>query len=568
MQPIPDIVANTISLPLIPSLDPGSMTESPILKGFASQLEPIPEAFRACFAPASHFLQEWREYFIALEGVDQIRLNSGVVLSPLVHHGNTSTFRIRIENNLGLSCFQPLVGGCPLGIPFWVEVLSFKFPTPQKHLDFCQTLIFELFSRAAQLPFTFSDRTQRGVAESIQPPSPIFSYHFLVHSVETFRTAIEIVQAYPCRRLCDRAYQVPLHEASQVDGDVVSSILQAPETWVASQGFVFSPGMQILGVNYAPQKVWQRLPEETFDTPENRFVLHFLRQVLTALELLPSRSWWKCVQGLAEAQALDELAALLRQSLSNPMFDEVGEMHFIPFHSRVLQRQEGYRDLLHLWQQFHSARSPLFERWEQAIDLRAVHQLYEMWAFFALIGEIEKQSCLSRLHAHWSDENGIEYGASAEFSDGSRLLYNQTFHPSRASRSYSMELRPDFVWIGRGRQVVLDAKFSMQVGEEKLVIAINGEETVIREEHPVRETLYKMHTYRDALLGTRAALVVYPGDQPVFMPTHGKRIYEFTLQDVLNGDAGDVPDEIQWDGIGAICLKPGKSTKDQTTPTK
>jgi hypothetical protein len=52
------------------------------------------------------------------------------------------------------------------------------------------------------------------------------------------------------------------------------------------------------------------------------------------------------------------------------------------------------------------------------------------------------------------------------------------------------------------------------------------------------------------------------------MPTHGKRIYEFTLQDVLNGDAGDVPDEIQWDGIGAICLKPGKSTKDQTTPTK
>jgi hypothetical protein len=46
MQPIPDIAANTISLPLIPSLDPVSMTESPILKGFASQFEPIPEAFR------------------------------------------------------------------------------------------------------------------------------------------------------------------------------------------------------------------------------------------------------------------------------------------------------------------------------------------------------------------------------------------------------------------------------------------------------------------------------------------------------------------------------------------
>jgi predicted component of viral defense system (DUF524 family) len=534
------------------------MTESLILKDFASQLEAIPEEFRDCFAPASHFLQEWREYFTALEGVDQIRLNAGVVLSPLVQHGGTSTFRIRIENSLGLSCFQPLVGGRPLGPPFWVEVLSFKFPTPQKHLDFCQTLISELFSRAAKLPFSFSDQTQRGVAESTQPPSPVFTYHFLVHSVETFRGAVEIVQAFPCRRLHDRAHQVPLHEASQVDGDVVSSILQAPETWVASQDFVFAPAMQIEGANYAPQKVWQWLPEETFDTPENRFVLHFLRQVLAALEILPASGWWKSVEGLAEAQALDELAALLRQSLSHSMFDEVGEMLLVPFHSQVLQRQEGYRELLHLWQQFHTARSPLFERWEQAVDLRAVHQLYEMWAFFALIGEVEKQSSLTRLRAHWSDENGIEYGASAEFSDGSILLYNQTFHPNRTTRSYSMELRPDFIWISQGRQVVLDAKFSMQVGEEKLVIAINGEETLVREEHPVRETLYKMHTYRDALVGTHAALVVYPGDRPVFMPTQGKRVYEFTLLDVLNGNARNVPDEIQWNGIGAISLKPGR----------
>lgn len=540
------------------------MPEHLTLASFAQQLEPIPDEFRLIFAPASHFLQEWREYLVTLEGAEQLRLNAGIPQAPLVRHGNAATFRVRIENNLGLTCLQPLAGGQPLGEPLWVEVLTFKFPTPQSHLDFCQTLIADLFQRATHLPFDFTNQTQRGVSESLRPPSPIFTYHFLVHSLAAFRAALETVLAHPCRLLHERAAQVLLHEASQVDGDVISSILQAPETWIASRDFVFSPAMQVNGLHYAPQKVWQGLPEETFDTPENRFVLHFLRQVLTALDTLPLRSWWKHVQELEEARALAELAALLRQTLSHPVFTEVGELHSIPFHSQVLLRREGYRDLMRLWQQFHTARSPLFERWEQAVDLRAIYQLYELWAFFALIGEIEEQTQLSRLSAPWSDENGLEHGARADFEDGSLLLYNQTFHPRRPTRSYSMELRPDFVWTGRGRQVVLDAKFSMQVGEEKLVVAIDGEEILIREEHPVRETLYKMHTYRDALIGTQAALVVYPGSQPVFMPTQGKRIHNFTLHDILAGHTHDQQDKIHLDGIGAICLKPG--TKPNSRP--
>lgn len=534
------------------------MIDSTPLNALAQNLQLIPNEFRESLFPATHFLQEWREYIVTLEGADQLRLNANEPLSPLVRQENASTFRLRLENNLGLTCLQPLAGGKPLGEALWMEVLSFKFPTPEAHLDFCQTLITDLFARAARLPFSFTDRTQRGVAESVQPPSPIFTYHFLVHSLAAFRSALEIVLAQPYRLLHDRAEQVLLHEASQVDGDVITSILQSPETWLPSGHFALAPAMQVNGVRYAPEKVWQWLPEETFDTPENRFILHFLRQVLTALETLPSRSWWKYVQGLEEARALGELAALLRQAVSHPMFDEVGELHAIPFHSQVLMRREGYRDLMLLWQQFHTARSPLFDRWEQAIDLRGIHWLYELWVFFQLIQLIGETNPLEKLEIGGSDEQGLNYDSRAIFSGGGVLRYNQTFHPRYSHRSYSMVLRPDYVWVCGGRQVVLDAKFSLRVSEIELENDIEGETTALREEHPVREDLYKMHTYRDALVGTQAAVIVYPGNKPVFMPTQGKRVHDFTLPEVLTGNYERPQEKIQLDGIGAICLKPGR----------
>ena len=533
------------------------MSAFPLLTAFDPPIKLIPEEFRQSLFPATHLLEEWREYYVTIPVADQLRINSGEPLTPVVCHADGNSFRLRIENNLGLTCLQALAGGKLVGEPFWVEVISFKFPTPQVHLDFCQALIGELFEKAAHLPFSFSDRTQRGVAEALRPPTPIFTYHFLIHSLARLESAIEIVLAQPYRVLHDRAELVLLHEASQVDGEVILSILQTPENWTPSPGFSFSPAMQVDGTRYAPRTVWQRLPDETFNNPENRFVLHFLRQLLTAIELLPAESWWRHVQGLDEARSLQELATLLRQAVSHPMFDEVSDLHSIPFNSQVLMRREGYRDLMQLWQQFHAARSPLFDRWQQAIDLRAIYQLYELWTFFALIAEIEQFTPLTQLHIGWTDENGVEHESRADFRDG-RLLYNQTFRPGWSRRSYSMELRPDFVWIGFGRQVVLDAKFSIQISEYELGSGIDGEAQVVREEHPVRETLYKMHTYRDALVGTQAAVVLYPGNKTVFMPVQGKRVYDFALQEVLTGKYERLQDKIQLDGIGAICLKPGR----------
>jgi len=505
-----------------------------------------------CLYPATYFVRERQEYIFELdEGADGLTLN-GKPCETLV--ANSRYYRICIIHALGLVCLQQTRAGRPFGDPIWIEVYSYKFETPRTHFDFYTTIVRDLFQQAASLPFSFENLTQRGVAESPRLPTLLFTYHFLAQNLENFQAAIAIILADPHRLLCDFPHQVRLHEVNEVDGDVILSILHTPETWAPADParLAIASALQVDGRGYAPTRVWQRLPEETFDTQENRFILFFLRQVLTAAEAMPHAVWWEMVRDHPRSKRILELAALLRETVTHPMFVEVGELHHIPYNSQVLMRREGYRDAFRLWQQFHSAAHPLFDRWQQAMDVRNMHQLYEIWVFFKLAGLIG--GC-NRMEPVITDVDGLEYGETlARFENGGCLYYNRRFHPNHTNfHSYSMVLRPDYAWVGvDGTLVILDAKFSMQVEETGLAgdAVIDGEDDPPQENRvgtPVREDLYKMHTYRDALTRSVAAVILYPGDVQVFMPNSGNRISNVPIDSLLSG---------KLEGIGAIPLKP------------
>jgi uncharacterized protein len=503
------------------------------------------------FSPATYFVQERKEYSFTLDEEANGLLINGSICRPIIT--GKPYYRICITHGLGLTCLQPTKEGKTHGEPVWVEAYSYKYETPEKHYRFYAAITADLFKKAGNLPFSFEAITQRGVIESAQPPTPLFTYYFLMRNLPVFQAAIETVLADPHRLLRDFPEQVLLHEVKEVDGDVILSILQSPETWteVKTTGPTIAEALQVDGRRYAPTHVWQHLPEETFDTRENRFILHFLKQVLIQSEAMPRQTWWHLVEKLAESKAIIEMTSLLRETMAHPMFDEVGELHLIPFNSQVLMRREGYRDLFDLWHTFHTSAQPLFDKWQHAIDVRNMHHLYEIWVFFELINEIG--GC-QKITAHSSDEFGLENEhTSAVFENGGVLYYNKTFHPNWLTfRSYSMVFRPDYVWVRPDQsKVVLDAKFSMWIEEKELMseaeIEVEDDTVqVTREARPVREDLNKMHTYRDALVGTLAAVVLYPGTVSMFMPLSGKR-KQINLQELLFG---------ALEGIGAIPIKP------------
>lgn len=496
--------------------------------------EPIPPERQAHFAPAIGCLYEWQDYWIEYPGADDLQAGTESCLSP-----RPGLFVIRFENQLGLTALQPFADGRPLSPPCYVEVISPKLPSPTAHLRFYRALLDDLFARAARLPFTFSGPTARSVLEALRPPTPIFVLHFLYCFAFNLADALSIIQAAPHRKLRDFPDLVPLTEVVEADADVLLSIVRSPERWEPARGFALTQRLN----DHAPTRVWQRRPEETTDTPENRFVRHFLQQLLTAAEALPAQRWWANVPSPRQV-AVREIAALLQHAIAQPPLADVGPMHRLPLSSQVLLRRDGYCEMLDLWQRFQQACRPLFTPLQQALEVRDITALYEIWCFFRLATEIQDTLQVEPvLHLMISDEYGLKWGAEAQFGRSRRLLYNRGYQrPS----SYSISLRPDFTWMIESEpQVVLDAKFRL----EWLVAA--DEEASDEEDNAAsatvkREDLYKMHTYRDAL-GIRAAVAIYPGDQTMFYDVRHGCYDALTLDTLLNGD---------FSGVGALPLKP------------
>ena len=83
------------------------------------------------------------------------------------------------------------------------------------------------------------------------------------------------------------------------------------------------------------------------------------------------------------------------------------------------------------------------------------------------------------------------------------LLYNRTFNRSKYNdyTSYSVDLRPDYSLIiheGNERHIIhFDAKYKLNIEDESFK----------------NQDIVKMHAYKDAILDTVGAYVLYPGEK-------------------------------------------------------
>lgn len=445
-------------------------------------------------------------------------------------------FQIQFRNQLGLARIQPYFEHSPVGTAVVVEVISPRFAGAAGHFRFYKALLDELFSFSARLPFSINTNTSRGVEPAASLPSPLFTFHFFRQQDEALRAALAAVRARPHRTPADQPLYVPLGEASDVDAEVILSLAEGGGEWTRAPGLALAQRMG----GFAPAQVLQRLPDETLDNPENRFVSHFVREMIGAAGRLQGESWWPRVPPDQQRQVRD-LGGFLAEVHASSLFRGLGPMQTLPV-GGLLER-DSYRPLLKLWNAFTTARQPLFGRLESAIDVRDIALLYEIWVFFRLVEEIGSLVGLPtegrELSLSLSDSSGLRWGAGADFGTSGSLIYNVAFgHDAGSYGSYSVPLRPDFTWMVNGRaEVVLDAKFRMDrptPGEN------NGEAGALQAD------IHKMHAYRDAL-GIRAAVALYPGTVSLFYHRDGRIDHGVKIPQLLRENL---------EGVGMIPLRP------------
>jgi len=539
--------------------------------GLSMCSDPVRERCRECgVAIADVFVEEWKELYVRIEGADATRVRFGSIeASP-----RRGEWRFVIRNYLGKSAIRVTLPDGRTIVTDPVEVVSRKTPleSPEDPLfypRFLRTLLNDLVRVLTTLPFERAAPTAWPTEAAAAMPSPLFVLHVLSQNADVIRTALQTVLQNPHRRLISEDRWVRLHEAAAVDADTVLAMVRYPEHLQRSDIVRVSRHLR----GFVPERVFERRVTETLDTPENRFIRHFVDTLLFWCDELQRIGLVSGSDTRDGAKTLANLRDFARFVRTASLFADVGEMGHFPASSQVLLKRDGYRECLQVYRLLHLARVPFFERLQDAVDNRRVDVLYESWCFFRL-SEMLAQALggdKPRFVGEWSTETGgLRYGLRACLPQGYELIYNRTF-PSKARvgpreetgpSSYSIPLRPDFSLMRNGRLVVvLDAKFRFDTKGIQPYPEQNTEPSDVWEafqeidrpeavERLVSHVdLYKMHAYRDAL-GCRVAVALYPGTQHVFYRTDKTELRSFSLKDLVLES---------FEGIGAIPLVPGRS---------
>ena len=263
-----------------------------------------------------------------------------------------------------------------------------------------------------------------------------------------------------------------------------------------------------------PEELYNNIPltvneakyEDTIDVAENRFYKYFLELISDLIDDLLTK--------INEGYAYDKLKVYkqeLNYYLSQRYFKEISRLDHIHLNSQVLQKKEGYRDVLSYYLMFEFGFKI---NWKKLSDKfkgheKKVYELYEYWGYFKLI-EIMQDLCDCKVN--FEDIFTIsDDGMSIELREGIiknfnykgveiDLLYNKTFKKTdKDYNSYSVKLRPDYTLkvnvIDEDYFIHFDAKYKMYVDSDKFK----------------NEDIVKMHAYKDAIPNTIGAYVIYPG---------------------------------------------------------
>lgn len=373
---------------------------------------------------------------------------------------------------------------------------------------------------------------------------------------EAFQQSVQRILSLPNTCWREEVLQVDVHRARRLSRSAVRQLARGSRRVALPEGHP----LRMAGVlDSVPERIGVVDKRDTVDTPENRFVKYALGMFLQTLEELHTRlevSGGKGYPGLLAES--DELIEGLEEVLSHAVFKEVSLPEVLPLNSPVLQRKEGYRQVLRAWMLFELAARL---SWEGGDDVylggkRDAAALYEYWVFFRLLDLVAELFELDRpLVEDLIQPDGLvlrlkagkQLAVHGRYRGAGRELrvefsYNRTFSRDPAypaGGSWTRRMRPDYtltLWPSdfsqaeaERQELITHVHFDAKYKVDRLVDLFGREEELSDEEESgalrsgtyKRADLLKMHAYRDAIRRSAGAYVLYPGADAGAEPFRG-----------------------------------------------
>lgn len=330
----------------------------------------------------------------------------------------------------------------------------------------------------------------------------------------------------------------------------------------------------IFGISSLPQRITSIHKTDSVDTPENRFVKYVLEVFLKfCVDINNTAKKYSYKQLATES---DTLILSLENHLHHSIFKDISQPLTLKLNNPVLQRKEGYREVLRTWLMFDLAAKLI---WSGGDDIykggkKDIATLYEYWLFFKLLELFEtlfdlKAEDINELIVPTKDglnltlKQGKHTALFGIYDSGTRKLnirfnYNRSFGGTKEyphSGSWTTTLRPDYtlsIWprgISENEaetqelivHIHFDAKYKVanlnNLLEQKSESELDDEKIAHKKGIYKNADLLKMHAYKDAIRRTGGAYVLYPG---------GENIEKRGFHEIIPG-------------LGAFPVKPSKT---------
>lgn len=382
-----------------------------------------------------------------------------------------------------------------------------------------------------------------------EDPKTLYQQFSFVKSIinsNEFNEAIQRILSNPITRWLRTEEELDIRKLERVNYSIIRQIVTKPNRILLPEDHNLKEFM-----NTVPLRISNVIKNDTTDNIENQFI----KYVLTVFNNFSSDVCERMNVNNREYREALYLQECLNNYLDHPLFKNMSQLYSLPLNNPVLQRKEGYREILRIWLLFDLAAKLIWKGGDDVYSAgkRDIAQLYEFWIFFKLLNllslifkldpkDIEKLIEPTAEGLDISIRSGKFVALEGIYDHDPRRLnikfcYNRTFSGEKQypeSGSWALSMRPDYtlsIWPidfseeeAEKQELIIhihfDAKYRVnnledifgkdaQLFEE---IEDTGRLEELKISHK-REDLLKMHAYKDAIRRTAGAYVLYPGTE-------------------------------------------------------
>jgi predicted component of viral defense system (DUF524 family) len=496
------------------------------------------------------FYQIIEGYFYDYEfSIESYRFLPSIVVHPHSRKGYIGTISPNIY--VGTLCLPIFFKEAEIG-EVRIEVQSIKTGYRDDYRDMLEYITVKCTDLLMQANSPVSQHFESDYTANNKPESLYQKFAFVssILNSDEFIESIHRVLAAPATKWQEYAQKIDIRKASRLKRTNVKQ-LTSERNRVA---LPLDHHLAIEGIFSLPRKITEINKFDSLDTPENRFVKH----VLTVFTKFCSDINRKAEPKSRLLKESNLLVKSLESYLSHSFFKKISPPETLKINSPILQRKEGYREILRSWLMFDLAAKLIWKGGDDVYDggKKDVALLYEYWIFFVLLDLFQG---IFNINAKSLSEliQVTEDGLNLVIKEGNhvalegvyngirnlnvRFSYNRSFRGKSQypkSGSWTLPLRPDYslsLWpLGvseaeaEAQELIVhlhfDAKYKIETSLQSLLEQRDGYEEIENlneEKRQNRQGIYKnadllkMHAYKDAIRRTGGAYILYPGDKSI-----------------------------------------------------